>query len=227
MRFGRMFTPAGIWSTDHYPPFVPTQERPMHIRNIFPQVIDGAQIFGTASMGRTFANYGVYLGNGTGNTGKTDKNNSKATGARLSFLFPVIDYMEFGASVYSDPEDSAMNDEEYSASGFHGKLKYKDTTLQFEQASGSWDVDEREGYYAQLSYDLSKFTLGARHDYYDADVDDSVLDKSGVTQNSIFVNYHVNSSITLKAEYHQVDHEDTATRDYGKSVLSVVGYLGN
>ena len=227
IRFGRMFTPAGIWSIDHYPPFVPTQERPQHIRKIFPQVVDGMQAFGTLTMGRTFANYDVYMGNGTGNTGKNDKNDAKATGAKLSFILPMLDHLEIGASIYSDPEDSAKNDESYSANGFHGKLKYKDTTLQFEHASGSWDDDELKGYYAQLGYDWNKYTIGVRHDYYDSDVDDSTLDKSGITQNSIFINYHVNSSITLKAEYHKVDHEDTATRDYGKSVLSVVGYLGN
>ncbi len=99
------------------------------------------------------------------------------------------------------------------------------TTLQFEQASGSWDVDERKGYYAQLGYDWNKYTFGARHDYYDSDADDSATD-SGITQNTIFINYHVNSSITLKAEFHRLDHEDDATEDYGKSVLSIVGYLG-
>ncbi|WP_455218441.1 hypothetical protein, partial [Kaarinaea lacus] len=168
IRIGRMFTPAGIWSIDHYPPFVPTQERPMHIRNIFPQVIDGMQVFGTATMGRAFANYDVYLGNGTGNTGKNDKNDSKATGAKLSFVIPALDYMEIGASVYNDPEDTAHADEKFSARGVHGKIKYMNTTLQFEQAAGSWDVDERKGYYAQLSYDWDKYTFGARHDYYDS-----------------------------------------------------------
>lgn len=226
IRFGRMFTPAGIWSIDHYPPFVPTQERPQHIRKIFPQVVDGMQVYGTLSMGRAFANYDIYMGNGTGNTGKRDQNDSKATGAKLSIIFPALDHLELGASIYNDPEDTANNDEKYSASGLHGKLKYKNTTLQFEHAASSWDVDERSGYYLQLSYDLNKYTLGLRNDYYDSDVDDSVLDKSGITQNSIFVNYHVNSAITLKAEYHKVDHEDAATKDYGKSVLSVVGYLG-
>ncbi len=226
IRFGRMFTPGGIWNVDHYPTFVPTQERPQHIRKMFPQVIDGAQVFGTAAMGSSFVNYDLYVSNGTGNTGKKDKNNAKATGARLSVVFPALDHFELGASVYSDPEDSANNDEEFKATGFHGKVKTGAVTLQFEQATGAWDVDEREGYYAQLLYDWNKYTFGVRNDYYDADADDSAT-KSGITQNSLFVNYHVNTAITLKAEYHAVDYEDNATKDYGKAVFSVVGYLGN
>jgi len=47
IRAGRFFTPAGIWSEDHYPPFVTTQERPLHIRKIFPQLIDGLSLFGS------------------------------------------------------------------------------------------------------------------------------------------------------------------------------------
>ena len=49
-RVGRFFTPAGIWSVDHYPPFVGTQLRPQHIRKIFPQVIDGAGVFGSLTL---------------------------------------------------------------------------------------------------------------------------------------------------------------------------------
>jgi hypothetical protein len=225
-RIGRMFTPGGIWNVDHYPTFVPTQERPQHIRKMFPQIMDGAQVFGTTSLGAAFANYDIYYVNGTGNTAKHDHNQAKATGAKLSLIFPVLNHFELGASVYNDPEDTAKNDEEYSATGIHGKIRAGSVTLQFEQAASAWDVDEREGYYAQLLYDWEKFTFGVRNDYYDEDADDSATE-SGKTQNSLFVNYHVNKAVTLKAEYHAVDHEDDATKDYGKTVFSVVGYLGN
>ncbi len=225
-RIGRMFTPGGIWNVDHYPVFVPTQERPQHIRKMFPQIMDGAQVFGTLPLGSVFANYDLYYVNGTGNTGKHDHNQNKATGAKLSLIFPVLNHFELGASVYNDSEDTANNDEEYSATGIHGKVKAGPVTLQFEQAASAWDVDEREGYYAQLLYDWDKYTFGVRNDFYDGDADDS-LTESGKTQNSVFVNYHVNKNVTLKAEYHAVDHDDDATKDYGKTVFSVVGYLGN
>jgi hypothetical protein len=227
IRFGRMFTPGGIWNVDHYPSFVPTQERPQHIRKMFPQVIDGAQVFGTAALGGTYANYNLYFANGTGNTAKHDHNQSKASGAKLSLVFPALSHFEIGASVYSDPEDTAKNDEAFTATGIHGKIKSSSVTLQFEKASGAWDADEREGHYVQLMYDWNKYTFGVRNDYYDSDADGSEAAEKGITQNSLFVNYHVNAAITLKAEYHAVDHDDNATEDYGKTVFSVVGYLGN
>lgn len=225
-RIGRMFTPGGIWNVDHYPAFVPTQERPLHIRKMFPQVMDGVQVFGTFAMGNAFANYDLYYVNGNGNIGKNDKNQTKATGARLSFVLPALDHLELGASVYTDSEDTSNNDEGYSATGVHGKATVDSITLQFEQAASGWDVDEREGYYVQLLYDWDKYTFGVRNDFYDEDADDSATD-SGVVQNSVFVNYHVNKNVTLKAEYHALDNEDDATEDYNKAVFSVVGYLGN
>ena len=238
LRFGRMFTPAGIWNVDHYPSFVPTQERPQHIRQMIPQVMDGAQVFGTVPMGSVYANYDLYYVNGLGNTGKHDHNDAKATGGKLSLIFPALTHFELGASVYNDPEDTSKNDESYSATGIHGKIKYGDVTMQFEQASGAWDDDEREGHYVQLMYDWNKYTFGVRNDYYDSDAADTVdtnsvtpgvqvLDKSGITQNSLFVNYHVNKNVTLKVEHHLVDPEDDGQDNYSKSVFSVVGYLGS
>ncbi|MEE8379601.1 MAG: hypothetical protein V3R49_04445 [Gammaproteobacteria bacterium] len=239
IRFGRMFTPAGIWNVDHYPAFVPTQERPQHIRKMFPQVVDGLQAFGTVSPGKaTFVNYDLYTGNGKGNTGKGDKNQDKALGARLSVVFPMLDHFELGTSYYSDGKDSSKNDEEFAARGLHAKVKAGPVTLQYEQATGAWDADERVGHYTQLTYDWDKFTFGVRNDYYDKDAADTIdtdsgipgiqaLDKSGITYNSLFVNYHVNKAVTLKAEYHAIDYEDNATKDFGKTIFSVVGYLGN
>ena len=227
IRFGRMFTPAGIWNIDHYPVFVPTQERPQHIRKMFPQVVDGMQAFGTIAVGTTFANYDLYTGNGNGNTGKGDRNQAKATGGRLSLVFPMLTHFELGTSYYNDPEDSSKNDEEFTATGFHGKIKAGPVTLQFEQASGAWDTDEREGYYAQLLYDWEKFTFGVRNDYYDSDAENSATEK-GKTFNSVFVNYHANKAITLKVEHHAIDLEDNSTdEDFGKTIFSIVGYLGN
>lgn len=240
VRFGRMFTPAGIWNVDHYPAFVPTQERPQHIRKMFPQIVDGLQVFGTAAMGSSFVSYDLYTGNGNGNTGKGDQNEDKALGARLSVVLPVLDHFELGTSYYSDDKDSSKGagDEEFIATGFHAKIKTGPVTLQYEQAAGAWDADERKGYYAQLTYDWDKYTFGVRNDFYDKDAADTVdsdsatagvqvVDKSGVTYNSLFVNYHVNKAVTLKVEYHAVDLEDTTKQDFGKTIFSVVGYLGN
>ena len=124
LRAGRFFTPAGIWSVDHYPSFVPTQLRPEHVRNIFPQVVDGVGIFGTISMGNSFLNYDLYLGNGEGNSGSADSNSEKATGAKVSLLLPFFRYFEIGASAYNDTSTDTLDiDTDKTAIGAQEKAR--------------------------------------------------------------------------------------------------------
>lgn len=224
-RGGRFFTPAGIWSVDHYPPFVPTQIRPEHIRNIFPQVVDGVTAFGTLPMGSVFLNYDAYYGNGEDANGNGDNDSKKATGAKFSFLLPMLKYFEFGGSAY---QDTLKDGTEKQAYGGHLKLKFYKFTLQGEYATASFDnagtTNNRSGYYGQLQFDTQHWTFGGRYDYYDED--DS--DNNDRTASSGFVNYHVNDSIVLKLEHHIVDFSDnTVDEDYDHTIASVVIYLGN
>ena len=228
-RVGRFFTPAGIWSVNHYPSFVPTQERPQHIRRIFPQVVDGLDIFGTVAVGEgTFFNYDLYTGNGEGNTAKHDKNGHKALGLRTSFLFPAMSHFEMGLSYYSD----ILNDlSEKTGAGFHAKIREGNFTFQTEYAAGEVDdtvgsIVESEGYYAQFLYDIDRISIGTRYDYYDNNTDSAnVSNKFGKTT-SIFMNYHTTEKVVLKLEVHSVDVEDETAEDFNKATASVVVYLG-
>lgn len=233
-RFGRYFTPAGIWSEDHYPPFVPTQERPAHVRKIFPQVVDGVMVYGTTPIGKSFFKYNLYLGNGEGNTAKKDANSEKATGLKVSFLFPWLKHFEVGGTVYQDvlnadvpPGLNSRTDK--SAMGAHLKLKAGDFSFQTEYAKAEIEPDvdpdyEQTGYYAQLLYNVSsKWLLGVRHDVFD---DESSADGEKET-NSVFINYRVSKDIVLKLEQHAIDYENPATEDYDKTIASVVINLGN
>ena len=224
-RAGRFFTPAGIWSVDHYPSFVPTQLRPEHIRRIFPQVVDGVDVFGTVAMGNSFINYDVYFGNGEGNPGKQDNNSEKATGFKVSFLLPMMKYFEVGGSAYND---TLNDDTDKKAVGAHLKMKFSDFTFQAEYAVAKMDPQsgpsyDRVGYYAQLFYDIDRWTVGVRNDFYDKN-DSSDID---VTFNSLFVNYRVNPAVVLKLEHHQVEVEEAGKDDYDHTIASVVLYLGN
>lgn len=228
-RVGRFFTPAGIWSVNHYPSFVPTQERPAHIRRIFPQVVDGVDMFGTLPMGEgTFFNYDLYTGNGEGNTAKHDKNGHKALGLRTSFLFPALSHFEMGLSYYSD----TLNDQsEKTATGFHAKIREGNFTFLTEFATGEIDdtagsITESEGYYAQVLYDIDRWSIGARYDYFDNNTDSTdVSNKFGKTSTA-FMNYHSTEKVVLKLEMHHIDVEDETAQDYNKAIASVVVYLG-
>jgi len=225
-RVGRFFTPAGIWSIDHYPPFVPTQIRPGHIRKVFPQVVDGAAAYGTIPMGDTFFNYDIYTGNGEGNTGKKDENRQKAAGVRAYFILPYLQYFELGASGYTD---ELNNDDEKTAYGIHAKIQTGKFTLQAEGsdakieplATPSYHV---KGHYGQLLYDFTdKWAFGYRYDFYDQ----KSIDVKDETTNSFFINYHVNKDITLKLEHHDVKDDDVAVEDHKLDIISLVYYLGD
>lgn len=224
-RGGRFFTPAGIWSIDHYPPFVPTQLRPQHIRKIFPQVIDGVTILGTLPLGNTFINYDVYLGNGEGNSGSKDGNSAKAVGGKISLLFPTLKYLEIGGSIYNDTWN---DDTEKEAVGAHLKVKFWDFTLQAEYATATYTPVntasyDRSGYYAQLLYDFRNWTIGGRYDVFDPEEGS----QSESIDNAVFINYHVNESIVVKLEHHMFELEDPNLEDFYHTIGSVVIYLGN
>lgn len=227
LRVGRFFTPAGIWLIDHYPPFVPTQERPRHIRKIFPQIVDGMQAFGSLALGEAaFVNYDAYVGNGRGNTA-SDANSSKAGGLRASVILPWLDLFEVGASYYADPRDAARGDVAYAARGLHTRLRWRDTQLQAEAARGEGGGDRGEGFYLQLLHELGPYGLGLRHDVYDPDADGSESSPQRVTTESVFTNYHFNRNVVLKLELHHVVPDDPVSAEYNKTILSVVGYLGD
>ena len=233
LRAGRFFTPAGIWSVDHYPPFVPTQERPMHIRQIFPQVFDGALAYGIHKVGNTFLSYDVYAGNGENNPGSGDQNSTTAYGVKVNVALPVLKQFDIGTTYYSDgkltPFEGMYDGDKKTAYGFHTKLRFHQFTVQSEYAKAKYEplaaaAYNKEGYYGQFLYDLSDWTLGYRYDYYDPD---STVTKNDTTINSVFVNYRVNKDVVFKLEHHQVDEKDPALEDYSKDIASVVVNLGN
>lgn len=230
IRVGRFFTPAGIWSEDHYPPFVTTQERPLHIRKIFPQLVDGISLFGSSEFTPNhFFNYTTYIGNGESNiSGKKDLNNSKGVGFKGNYEAPWLDDFTLGFTLYRDNNDSSNNDAEKFAYGYHIKLRQENFTFQGEYAKEKQNfvnVTEdniSEGYYGQFLYQFDQWGVGYRYDVFDK----TDLDIDTTTRNSLFINYHLNEYITLKGEYHQDSHDDSMIDDYNFYILSITAYLG-
>lgn len=236
-RVGRFFTPAGIWSVDHYPPFVSTQDRPQHIRLIFPQVTDGASLSGNHAMGDSFLNYNLFVGNGEsfvgGNTntaifnGTSDLNSSMAAGLKVEASLPIAKQFYVGGTLY---RDKMMNLDRATknAYGVHAKIKAGDFGFQGEYADGGYtptlgaaigQVYHRKGYYGQFSYDIDKWTLGYRYDYYDP-TSAAALDNTKI--NSLILNYHVDKNTVLKWEHHLLNLENPAAQDYYRSIASIV-----
>lgn len=221
-RIGRFFTPVGIWSEDHYPPFVGTQERPMFIRKIFPQVVDGISVRGSMVAGSTFFSYEAFSGNGEGNTGNKDENSTAAVGFRTRLQFPQFYNLMVGADFY---DDTLNDNSKKQVWGAHAKIKPGPFTFQAEYAIGDLNPTNRasfnaKGFYLQTLYDWSNWTLGYRYDVFDQD-DSQSIEK---VRNSLFLNYHYSPNTVFKMEFHNTDIENGGeTNSY---VVSVATYLG-
>jgi len=226
LKAGRFFTPAGLWSEDHYPPFVKTQERPLHIRKIFPQLVDGAMGLGRLQAGETFLDYQVYSGNGEGNPGSGDENSSKAVGVKLALLFPLFTHFELGTSYYQDKLNTGI---EKVASGVHLKLRLQSFHFQGEYAKGELQPNvgkeyTLEGYYGQFFYSINHFDVGYRYDYFD-DMKNSGFDQEEEVRNSVFINWQVQENVVLKLEHHEV--EPQFSDDYTKTIVSLVAHISS
>lgn len=229
IRAGRFFTPAGIWSLDSIP-FVLTQDRPLHIRNIFPHVIDGVTVGGMHEMGSAYVNYDVYLGNGQTNQfdGSSDYNANKGVGGKINFALPFADRFEFGGTAYSErmKTTSTAAEEDKNAYGVHFQARQGGFYIRGEYAKGKYapigvtagDYN-RVGYYIQPSYDMGQTSLGYRYDYYDAKTKTAA--SSATVENVPFIAYHVDKNTTLKWEHHLVDLRDPAKKDFYRSIVSI------
>lgn len=231
IRVGRFFTPAGIWSVDHYPPFVMTQMRPQHIRAIFPQLVDGAAISGLHAVGSAFVSYDLYVGNGETPdfNGHNDYNSTTAAGLRANVALPIAHQFDVGATFYHDKLPAVpvfQSEAKKDAYGAHAKMRQGAFGLQAEYADAKYQPTatpgtsyHKKGYYTQLSYDINKWTLGYRYDFFNPDT--STVVSSGTKINSAIVNYHVNKNVVLKLEHHIAGVIDPAQKDWYKNIVSI------
>ncbi len=225
-RLGRFLTPGGIWNVEHYPPFVLTQERPQHIRKIFPQLQDGLQLLGSANLANVVTDYIFYVSNGQGNTGHGDGNEDKALGTRIKFKLPYLSTIETGFSYYVEEKN---NEDEIRSAGADLLIQWGGLKFQGEYAKEFIDLAagsgfQEIGYYGQLQYDYRKWTLGYRYDWYDKN---TKADDDRKTINTIVLNYHFTPDVVVKAEHHFNDPQDRTQDNFTKTLLSVAVYLGD
>lgn len=231
LRFGRFFTPAGIWSVDHYPPFVATQERPLHIRKIFPQLIDGAMIHGSIPIAEAFLGYDLYIGNGEGNSGSSDNNDEKAVGFRAALQLPWLTQLELGTSLYADTlNESNGSSTSKVVAGLHLRVRGGPVAFQFEVASGKYQPDgtgaefTKLGYYSQLGVDIMAATIGYRYDVFE-DYDTPSAASIDLSRHTLFANYRIQKNVVTKLEHH-ITTRGEADAEY-LTIGTVAFYLGD
>lgn len=220
VRFGRYLTPAGIWNVDHYPPFVSTQERPQHIRQIFPQYLDGVQLFGARSLDTISYKYHFYVGNGFGEAGSGDSNASKDVGARFVLKFQNLANLALGASGYMGRDDNDFSARDAYGVDFHIDIKSLSVQAEYAKAGVKDGSDKyyRTGWYTELAYNFyGNADIIYRYDWYEKD---SRVRET--TVNTFALNYHFTPKINGKLEYHMFDEPADS---YYKAIASIAIYF--
>lgn len=224
LRFGRFLTPAGIWSIYHYPPYVPTQSAPLFSKLIFPEVSDGALLRNSFVIAGTAVDTHLYASNGSGNPGRLDMNTNTAVGARVNAA--VMRSLSVGASYFREKDNSDIMKNSFA---LHLLGNYGPFSFQSEYAYRHNDPDagasyNDKGWYGQLCFDVGKWTLAGRVDWYDSNDADTTKD---VYRYTGAVNYHFAHNVVGKLEYDRNEYDDPAKKDYNEVIFAIVVAIGD
>lgn len=225
LRFGRFLTPAGIWSIYHYPPYVPTQTGPLFYKVIFPEVSDGVQLRNSFTVMDSALDTHLYVANGGGNPGRLDRNQNKAAGFRLNYA--LLGGVSAGASYYRDKDNSDVMRNSYGAHllAYYGpSLKIQaEYALRHNKPEGS-DSFYDKGFYVLAAYDIDKWTVAGRYDWYDENSSDPKKDQYRYTG---ALNYHFAHNVVAKAELSRYLFDDPAKKDFNEFILAIVVAIGD
>ena len=227
LSFGRFQTPSGLWTIFHHNPFQPTQRGPIHVDDVkmFPHVSDGIQVRKSLNLFDSILDTHLYVANGTGNPGLTDRNDDKAIGARLNYFIDVLTGLQVGTSYYREKDNDNVSKNNF---GFHIKLDYSSFELQTEYVMRHNDPDNTTefydlGAYAQLLYDLKNWTFAVRYDWYDSNDSTSRTDQHRYTG---ALNYHFIPGVIGKVEYHRNEFNNPIIEDYNEVIFSILFAVG-
>ena len=224
IRLGRFLTPAGVWSIYHYPPYVPTQTSPIIYKVIFPKVSDGIQFKGSFTLRDSSIDTHLYVANGSGNPGALDRNEGKGIGARVNA--DLLTGLSAGLSYFGERDNEGTLKMSYGAhvlcngSALRLQAEYQIRSNETDAASGFDD----SGWYAQAEYDIGKWTLAARYDWYDPS---SESPDDLWTRATAAVNYRFAHNVVGKIEVNRNWFDGLPTEDYSQAILGVAVAIGD
>ncbi len=226
VRLGRLLTPFGIWSIYHYPPYVPFQTHPLFFKNIFPETSDGIQLRNSFSIKDVAIDTHLYASNGAGNPGGTDRNDSKAVGARINL--EVTPGVSFGGSYFRDKDNLSIIRDNYGSHLLlsYGALKLQGEYLVRENKTQDGTKFRDNGLYAILTYDIGKWTLAGRYDNCRCSDISETGPATGQFRYTGAVNYHFAHNVVGKVEYDRTISPDKSM-DNNKVIFAVAVAVGD
>ncbi|MBT5027215.1 MAG: porin [Nitrospina sp.] len=233
--YGRWITPWGIINREHFPPVLMNLSQPQYLRavqpgNLFggntivPNFLDGIQAHGSKYFGDYQAEYFAYVGNfdGSGSGPSDFISGARLMGALPNRIFTIgFDYQN-GVRAVSGAQDS-----HYDAWGVDALIDYKGFLLKSEylRSNERGATGNKESWYIQPSYTRGKFVLFYRWDVIDTDLD-TVNDSAEQTEHVFGVNYFLQPTVRLRAEYvlnrfNLNEDNNGKKRDYDNIQLSI------
>ncbi len=224
VRVGRFLTPAGIWWIYHYPPYVPVQTHPLFYKLVFPEVSDGAQLRNSFVFRNVILDTHLYVANGSGNSGRLDRNPNMAVGGRVNAGFSYG--LSVGASYYREKDNSDVMRNSF---GLHLLYSRGPWSFQTEYAYRHNHPDASQtfndkGLYGLVSYYVGKWTFAARAGWYDTndtDVNNDIYRYTGA------VNYHFAHNVVGKVEFDRYLYDDPAKKDYNEVIFAIDLAMGD
>lgn len=226
VRLGRLPTPFGIWSIYHYAPYVPFQTQPLFFKNLFPETSDGILLRNSFSIKDVAIDTHLYFSNGSGNPGGTDRNDTKAVGARLNL--EVTPGVSFGGSYLWDKDNLSIIRENYGAHLIlsHRALKLQGEYLVRENKTQDGTKFHDNGLYAILTYDIGKWTLAGRYDNCNSSDISETGPGTAQFRYAGAVNYHFAHNVVGKVEYDRTVFPDESMNN-NKVIFAVAVAVGD
>lgn len=222
VRAGRFLTPAGIWPIYHYPPYVPTQTSPLFHKVIFPEVSDGLLLRNSFTVFDSALDTHLFAANGSGNPGKTDRNQNKGAGARVNL--GILNGLSMGASFYGEKDNLDIRRSSYGAHLLYSLAGLRlQTEFAFRHNNTSGGLNDR-ALYAQLSYDINSWEIAGRADWYDRN---DKVSKDAHYRYTGALNYHFAHNVVGKAEYNRNEFDDPFIKDYNEVIMAIVVAIGD
>lgn len=226
MRIGRYLTPFGIWSVYHYPPYVATQTSPMFYKIMFPDVSDGVQIRKSFSLRNSLLDTNLYVGNGTGNPGGTDRNENKGVGARVNYGSDMVSGFEVGASYYREKDNLDTMQFVYG-----GHMQYTRSRFQLQSeyivrrnhpVNAGYFNDA--AFYALGAYDIGKWVVAGRFDWLNSN---QRIARSDHYRYTGALNFHIVHNIVAKMEFSRNVFTDPNVKNYNEIIFAIAVAIGD
>jgi hypothetical protein len=221
-KFGKFYTPFGVWTPKERPYMTPSVWDPLLTRlALHSRTTTGIQAYGVCEKGSFECSHAVYIGNGHGTLPSSqDDNTNKVLGGRWGLDFNIDKENGEGVGVgingQIERDGFDVDDSERKTWGFDAKASLANFTLRAETTKSrlnNLDHLWSKAWFWQASYRfLEKFEVYYRQD--DADENTRLQDAGDLAIHSVGIAYWPIEQVVFKTAFDTVKIENREHDDY-------------